>query len=49
MFLKKFDSRSSMEIAEFVNKNGIQKDNIQQIVYNSTDYRFYLFYWSDKE
>lgn len=46
MFLKKFDSRSAFEITEFVNKNGIQQDKIQQIVYDPTGYRFYLFYWS---
>ena len=46
MFLKKFDSRSAEDIADFVNKKGILKEEIQQIVYNPTDYRFYLFYWS---
>lgn len=49
MNLYSFDSRWRDEITQFVNKNGIRRDDIQGFVYDSERKCFTLFYWSNRD
>lgn len=49
MILQSFDSRWRDEISQFVNENGIRKEDIQTIFYDSERKTITLFYWSDTE
>ena len=49
MNLYSFDSRWRDNITQFVNQNGIRRDDIQGIVYDSERKCFTLFYWSYRD
>ena len=49
MILQSFDSRWRDEISRFVNENGIKREDIQTIFYDSERKTITLFYWSNEE
>ena len=44
---KRFDYNDYKELVDFVNKNSIDKNDIQQIVAN--DYYIVLYYWEEEK
>lgn len=44
---KRFDYNDYKELVDFVNKNSISKNNIQQIVANN--YSIVLYYWEEEK
>jgi hypothetical protein len=44
---KRFDYNDYKELVDFVNKNSIDKNDIQQIVAN--DYHIMLYYWEEEK